>query len=168
MDEVQGLIKQLDTSYNISTDLFAITTTTLLRDVPLLVEMRFRFLLRTLTWDLVGDDYAERANWIWTTVKYFRLDKRKPRNLAIFFLSVFGFACEDQKDHYENSNSLSFYQCSILEDLHNHTDWDYFTDSFPIDFRDGKRTFLTLAQARNPLHLSLFYSRFIAISLLEY
>jgi len=100
-----------------------------------------------LTWDLVGDDYAERANWIWTTIKYFHLDKQKPRNLAIFFLSVFGFACEDQKDHYENSNSLSFYQYSILEDLHNHTDWDYFTDSFPIDFRDGKRTFLTLAQA---------------------
>ena len=37
------------------------TTTPLMRDVPLDVELRLRLLIRTLTWDLTGDDYAERA-----------------------------------------------------------------------------------------------------------
>ena len=37
------------------------TTTPMMRDVPLDVELRLRLLIRTLIWDLTGDDYAERA-----------------------------------------------------------------------------------------------------------
>ena len=86
-------------------------------------------------------------NWIMTTLKFFLGPQPLPRNLAIFFLAIFGFACEDLLDHYEESTTLSYYQYSILADLHNHTDWDCLTDLIPIDFGDGKKMFLTLAQA---------------------
>jgi hypothetical protein len=86
-------------------------------------------------------------NWIMTTLKFFLGPQPLPKNLAIFFLAIFGFACEDLLDHYEESTTLSYYQYSILADLHNHTDWDCLTDLIPIDFGDGKKMFLTLAQA---------------------
>ena len=53
-------------------------------------------------------------NWIMTTLKFFLGRQPLPKNLAIFFLAIFGFACEDQKDHYEESTTLSYYQYSIL------------------------------------------------------
>ena len=31
--------------------------------------------------------------------------------------------------------------------IHNHADWDAFTETSPIDFHDGKGVFYTLAQA---------------------
>ena len=71
-------------------------------------------------------------NWIMTTLKFFLGPRPLPKNLAIFFLAIFGFACEDQKDHYEESATLSYYQYSILADLHNHTDWDCLTDVIPL------------------------------------
>ena len=67
-----------------------------------------------------------------TTLKFFLGPRPLPKNLAIFFLAIFGFACEDQKDHYEESATLSYYQYSILADLHNHTDWDCLTDVIPL------------------------------------
>ena len=56
-------------------------------------------------------------NWIMTALKFFLGPRPLPKNLAIFFLAIFGFACEDQKDHYEESTTLSYYQSSFLSDL---------------------------------------------------
>ena len=52
-----------------------------------------------------------------------------------------------QQSDVEEASTLSYYQCSILGDLHNHTDWDCFTDLIPTDFGEGKKMFLTLAQS---------------------
>lgn len=81
------------------------------------------------------------------TLKYFIGTHCQPRAQAIFFLVTFGYACDDGNDHYDDSASLSFYQRAILEDIHNHTDWDCFGEYVPEDFHDGKKMFLTIAQA---------------------
>jgi len=144
--ELNGLFRQLDRSFGISSDIVMITTTDPIF-VPLEVELRLRMLLRSLTWDLAGDDYGDRANLIMATLKYFIGLDSEPRPQAIFFLTIFGLSCDDIATHYEKPNTLSHYKMNILDDLHNHTDWTSFTDMMPFDFRDGRKMFLVLAQA---------------------
>lgn len=80
-------------------------------------------------------------------IKYYIGIYHNSRAQATLFLLAFGIGCDDSNDHYKNSKSLSLFQRGILDDLHNHTDWDCLTESVPEDFHEGKKMFLTLAQA---------------------
>lgn len=70
-----------------------------------------------------------------------------PQAQAMFFLITFGNPCHDAKTHYTNANTLSFYQKALLQDIHNHTNWESFINVTPEDFHAGKAMFLDLAQA---------------------
>ena len=118
-----------------------------MRDISLETEMKLRLVFRCLMWDLVGEDYDERATWIMATFRYFIGPDSEPKAQALVFLLTFGYPCSDALTHYDNASDLNFYQRAILEDLHNHTDWECFTEAAPADFHEGKQMFLPLAQA---------------------
>jgi len=104
--------------------------------------------LRSLVWELIGNDYGSRASWILAVLNYFVKDK--PRLQALVLLSLFGPVCEDTDDHYggeDLSMVLTFDQLHMLEELNNHTDWELVAEIAPDDFHEGKKMFFTLAQA---------------------
>lgn len=114
-------------------------------DACLASEMETRLLLRCLTWDFAGNDYNYRASWILSVMKQYVGDK--PHQQAMVLLLLFGPACQDSLTHYDQPSGLTVTQKKVLTELNNHTDWDAFVYTSPIDFREGKEMFYTLAQA---------------------
>lgn len=129
----------------------ALTTILNARDVseftklPLALEMRTRLTLRGLVWDLVGDDFAHRASWVLATINH--LIGNHARQQAIFFLTVFGFVCEDSVDHWDEPSEMTVSQKLMFEELNNHTDWQAYIEWAPSDFHEGKNMFAVLSQA---------------------
>ena len=143
--EFKNILQQINKSFDITIKLSTMIDTPDVTTVDLNLEMTLRLLLRSLVWDLVGDDYALRASWVLTTMKHFVGDNVKSQ--AIFLLIAFGYTCDDTNDHYTKPDTLSYYQRNLLEDIHNHTDWECYGELPPDDFHDGKKMFYSLAQA---------------------
>ena len=114
-------------------------------NLPLALEMRTRLTLRGLVWDMVGDDFAHRASWVLATIN--QLIGNHARQQAIFFLTVFGFVCEDSADHWGEPSEMTVAQKLMFEELNNHTDWQAYIEWAPGDFHEGKNMFSILSQA---------------------
>merc|ERR1719369_1590894 len=91
--EFIGVLNQLDHSFHITNKFANLIEMSDVSKVPLEVEMKLRLMLRSLVWDLVGDDYSLRASWISSTLRYFSGNDSKQQ--AMFFLVTFGYSCED-------------------------------------------------------------------------
>lgn len=115
------------------------------KDLPLATEMELRLLTRCLSWDVAGNDYGHRAAWLLAILEYFVGEDHKQQ--AMVFLLMFGPACQDAQDHYDQPESLSPSKIMLLAELNNHTDWERFAESIPEDFYEGKEMFYSLAQA---------------------
>ena len=113
-------------------------------NLPLKLEMKTRLCMRGLVWDFVGDDFAHRASWVLATIK--QLIGPNARQQAIFFLSVFGYACEDSGDHWEEPSEMTISQKMMFEEINNHTDWQAYVEWAPSDFHEGKNMFAVLSQ----------------------
>jgi len=114
-------------------------------DLALATEMELRLLMRSLAWDVAGNDYGHRAAWLLAIIKYYV--GSNPKQQALIFLLMFGPPCQDAQDHYDQPETLTPNKTKILMELNNHTDWERFVDNVPEDFYDGKEMFYTLAQA---------------------